>query len=308
MTSDYHFGGHYTMNFEDYCSDDENERRLLFCWGIEAGFRRELPEGYNRYVYLEGEEPIGFQSGKLPHERDEPVPWRLDKWDMIVHPQCPSVTEYLNDVYNTNKFIPVLTPVHRKWHDPNAEKKYTVGYCGGTHDDMLKMFVQVIRKYPNSIHISHWPHMDSGTATHSTVTDAEKLQILNETKISVVKNSHFGNYAGPVRNLPNWQNYKWASRIDDNWVPQLKTRVADSCVAKCLLLVHRDPWNEIENFLKPDEHFIYFDDVYDLDKKIADILQDWDNYQQIAENAHNEYMNKWTTDKFYERLLKPLDN
>ena len=307
MTSDYHFGGHHTMNFDELCSDDKDDKRLLFCWGIQAGFRMELPEGYNNYVYLEGEEPIGFQSGKLPHERDEPVPWNIDKWDMIVHPHSPSVSQYLNDVYKTNKFAPILNPVNPKWYDPDAEKKYSVGYCGGTHDALLKGFVKTLRKFPDSVHISHWPHMDSGTATHDQVTDAERMQIMNETKISVIKNSHFGNYSTTVRNLPNWDMYKWASRIDDNWVPHLKGRVSDSCIGKCLLLVHRDPWNEIEHFLKPDEHFIYFDDDVDLENKIKGILADWHTYEQVAQNAHDEYMSKWTTSALYDRLLKPFD-
>lgn len=307
MTSDYHFGGHYTMNFDEFCSKDKDERNLLFAWGVHAGFRRELPQGYKRYVYLEGEEPIGFQSGQLPHERNEPVPWDLNKWDMIVHPHCPSVTTYLNDVYKTDKFVPILNPVHTKWHDPNAEKKYTVAYCGGTHDDLLKKFVKVIRKFPDSVHISHWPHMDSGTATHSTVTDAERMQIMNETKISIIKNNHFGNYAGPVKNLPDWDKYKWASRIEDNWVPHLKGRVSDSCIGKCLMLVHRDPWNEIEHFFKPDEHFIYFDDEIDLENKINDCLQNWDWVQTIADNAYREYIKNWSSTAFYYRFLKEHD-
>jgi hypothetical protein len=307
MTSDYHFGGHYTMNFDELCSKDEDDKRLLFCWGIQAGFRMELPQGYNNYVYLEGEEPIGFQSGKLPHERDEPVPWDINKWDMIVHPHSPSVSEYLNDVYKTSKFVPILNPVHSKWYNPDIDKKHTVAYCGGTHDDMLKKFVHTLRKFPDSVHISHWPHLDGGTATHSTVTDAERMQIMNETKISVIKNSHFGNYSGPVRNLPDWEMYNWAKHIDINWVPHLKGRVSDSCIGKCLMLVHKDPWNEIQHFFTPDEHFIYFTDENDLENKITEILEDWDNYKQIAQNSHDVYMQKWTSEAFYDRLLKQFD-
>ena len=105
--------------------------------------------------------------------------------------------------------------MHTKWHNPNAEKKHTVAYCGGTHDHLLRKFVEVIRKFPDSVHISHqeWHH---GTVTHLSVTDAERMQIMNETKISVVKNNHFGNYANPVKNLPNWDKYKWTSNIEDN--------------------------------------------------------------------------------------------
>jgi len=318
MVGDYNLGTGYVMNMEDFASDDDNDKEVLLSWGINSMYRTELPPGYKRYILLEAEEPVGLQTGKLPHARHEvdelvTVPWRLDKWDVIAHSQSPSVTQYFNGVYETNKFVPILQPVHPKWHNPAAEKKYTVAYCGGTHECehnrigdrwKLRRFVHTLRKFPDSVHISQWPAIDGPTQTHSCIPDAEKMQILNETKISVIKNSHFGGYSEAARKLPNWDKYNWTSHIDENWVPQLKGRVSESCICKNLMLVHRDPWNEIEHFLTPDKHFIYFNDEADLENKIKDCLNNWDFVQHIAENAYKEYIRKWCTSAFYDRFIR----
>jgi hypothetical protein len=244
------------------------------------------------------------------------VPWRLDKWDLIPFAAGANLAQYFNDVYETNKFVPILHPVHPKWHNPTAEKKYTVAYCGGTHECIhnrsgdqwkLKRFVHAVRKFPDSVHISHWPSIDEATLTHSCVSDAEKMQILNETKISVIKNSSFGSYSESIKKLPNWNKYSWTSHINENWAPQLKGRIGESCICKNLMLVHRDPWNEIEQFLTPDKHFIYFDDEADLENKIKDCLNNWDFVQHIAENAYKEYIRKWCTNAFYDRFIRKYE-
>ena len=327
MSMELAVGNHYIENFEDYASGDPEDKSVLMCIGHAAMFKHPRPAGYSRYVYLEAEEPTTLNfSGKLPHERDNPIKWSLDDWDLILHSQSPSVTKYLNGIYNTDKYVPIMIPIHEKWCDPTAEKKYSVGYCGGTHEvhscpsaktrdptsaydpTILKQIVREIRTFPDSIHISAWPDFDATTGTHFGITDAHKMKVLNETKITVIKNSHFGNYNTQARKLPDWDKYEWTSHIMYDYAPQLKSRVSEACLCKNLMLVHRDPWNEIEHFLKPDKHFIYFDNVYDMSNKIKMCLDNWDKYEKIVEDAYTEFMRKWSTSAFYHRWLKPWDS
>ena len=63
----------------------------------------------------------------------------------------------------------------------------------------------------------------------------------------------------------------------------------------------------IEHFYEPDKHFIYFEDLDDLQQKIFEITMDWDNYKQIAEEAHNHFLNNYTTKILYDRIKKNED-
>ena len=130
---------------------------------------------------------------------------------------------------------------------------------------------------------------------------------MNRTKISVIKNSHRGNYRDTVKNLPDWNKFDWSSGIEQNKVPMLKGRVSESALCRSLMLVHKDDWNVIEMFFKPDEHFIYFDNADDLRNKITDCLNNWEWCKNLAENAYNEYVKNHCSQAFYERFLKEYD-
>ena len=304
-SSEYSFGGHWTKGFDELEKETGGGKNLLLAHGIHAGFRRTLPDDYKHYVYIEAEEPCGFQDGKLPHERGEPdTPWCLDYWDEILHITGPHLCDYLNKCYNTDKFKPAIMPIHSKWLEEDVEKRFSVLYCGGQHDYELAQFVEVIAKFPKYRHISAWlnfPHITDGH-----ISDQERMKIMRRTKISVIRNSHRGRY-GDVVNMPYWDEFSWTSHINEHWVPMFKTRVSDSAFCKCLMLVHRDPWNVMEMFFEPDKDFIYFDDEKDLEVKINDCLNNWEMCEKIANNAHEKFMKYHCTSKFYERYLEKYD-
>ena len=67
------------------------------------------------------------------------------------------------------------------------------------------------------------------------------------------------------------------------------------------MLVKKDPWNLVADFYTPDEEFIYFDDFIDLEAKINDLINNFDNYKNIIEKAYNRSQD-YTVEKIYPYL------
>jgi len=66
------------------------------------------------------------------------------------------------------------------------------------------------------------------------------------------------------------------------------------------MLVKRDPWNVIEYWFEPDKEFVYYDNEEDLPEIINEILSNWQDYEQIVENAFDKAINNYTIDHFIE--------
>jgi hypothetical protein len=56
-------------------------------------------------------------------------------------------------------------------------------------------------------------------------------------------------------------------------------------VCKSICLVKKDPWNVIEQWFKPDEHFLYWETLDELNSLIENIDNNFDDYLNIANNA-----------------------
>ena len=70
------------------------------------------------------------------------------------------------------------------------------------------------------------------------------------------------------------------------------------------MLVKRDPWNVIEHWFEPGVDFVYYENESQLKSKIRDILDNWDDYKQIIENAYNKAVSKYTTKNLIKRIIK----
>jgi spore maturation protein CgeB len=87
-------------------------------------------------------------------------------------------------------------------------------------------------------------------------------------------------------------------------MPQIKSRVFEAAFSKSLILCGYDYWNTIEYFFKPDEDFIYYTSMADLQEKLNEISNNYHKYTHIVENAYKKSINNYTTEKFVERYLK----
>ena len=71
-----------------------------------------------------------------------------------------------------------------------------------------------------------------------------------------------------------------------------------------MILCQRDPWNSIEKFFTRDKEFLYFDAEEDLKRQLDYIINNYDLFDQMRENAYNKAVNNYTTKHFVEKFLK----
>lgn len=301
-TSDYPLGPINSLNF----SKLENERQnLMFYYGIHPGYRMARPTNFSNNIYFETEEPNGLSEGQLPHQRGN---WDLNFWTKIIN-ICPYSSDWENKVYNTDKFVNYVYPFDEDLLVKDYTKKYDVIYVGGLHGrhGIFSNMVNSIKKFN---------HRFVSMIGYSGVTDLnislqQKMKVWAESKITVCANllseTTPNQYSSRMKVLPDWKENKAFSHIDEGIMPQMKPRITDAAVSKSLILVLKDPWNVIETWFKPDQHFIYFNSIQELPDKIEWCLNNWEYCEKITENMYNEFMAKYSIKKFYKFLLENYD-
>jgi spore maturation protein CgeB len=131
------------------------------------------------------------------------------------------------------------------------------------------------------------------------------MKMLSETKVAVVHGlcnidpSTAENYY----NFPRGKENKAFSHIHLGTMPQVKSRMFEAAFAKCVILCQRDQWNPIEYFFEPARDFMYFDDEADLDRQLRYVLENYDLFDSMRENAYNKAVNNYTTKHFVEKYL-----
>ena len=129
---------------------------------------------------------------------------------------------------------------------------------------------------------------------------------IRKCKIMVVQNLL---YLSPpeieaVKRLPNWETHKSFNNLNLNIIPQIKTRGFEAAFNKTLMLVKKDPWNFIEHWFEPGVDFVYYENEETLKSTIEDILNNWEEYTPIIENAFKKAVSKYTTQAFIKKVVK----
>jgi UDP-N-acetylglucosamine 2-epimerase len=85
----------------------------------------------------------------------------------------------------------------------------------------------------------------------------------------------------------------------DTWtpgtIPQVKSRMFEAAIMKCIILVYKDNTSLIEKYYEPGVDFLYYKTEDECNELIEKILQNYDDYKYIAENAFNKTINNYTT-------------
>jgi hypothetical protein len=281
----------------------ENEKsNLLFGYGIDAGYRMERPNKYEyeTKIYFEAEEPNGFYHGKFPQDRGN---WELDYWDKILH-TCPYTIKWENKIYNTDKFI--LSNLYFDTdHLVENDKKYSVCYIGGIHQQIFYEIASIISSIPNHKIVSY---DNSPITTDHNVTYKNKLKINSQCKISIVANLLVmpETSISAIKQMPNWNENEAFGDIDTGFLPQIKNRIIEAAFSKSLVLVLRDNWNVMETFYTPNIHFLYFDSD-NLEEKIQECLSNWDYCEKIIEAMYKHAMENYTMESIYNKYLLKYD-
>ena len=123
-------------------------------------------------------------------------------------------------------------------------------------------------------------------------------------------------FANALSNVLDIIKFEEGNVISKPTVPQMKGRVYTAAFCKSIILCFKGPWaNEpppynspIEDYLEPGTDFIYFEDCDDLEKKIKEILDDYDNpkYKAMVDSAHDKMKNNHDVTNIYEEYIVPL--
>lgn len=216
---------------------------------------------------------------------------------------CPYTAKWLNESFEDERHEAIFYPFGDDIIPNEQEKIYDVCYFGGLHGIDHYQCIDQIRKFNYKfISRQYYPHPYS--PTDHNVSFSEKLDIVAKTKISVCYNLlHFRpDQQNVVRRYEGWEKNEAFAYMDDNGrVPQFKQRVHESAFSKSLILCKKDYWNIIEDYYTPNEDFIYFNENSELGDLISEILNNYEDYTHIIENAYNKSL-KYTSKNLYEHI------
>ena len=296
---------HY-FNLDEY-SDNSNDEILVYGYNfLESHHMYNELKKYNRKVYLNVSMPTEFCGN---------VSTTQDQFFDEVYSICPYSVKWLNEITNSIKYKSIFYPFNKS-NIPNIfDKKYDVCYHGGLHGnyhlECLKIMRRFNYRYMSMTHgINGLTSGNLGYTTNLNLSNQEKLNLIAECKISICYNYFSvrdGNDASNIKNRTDWFKNEAFKHIDDlKIIPQIKSRLNEAAMARTLNLVQKDPWNVVENYYIPDVDFVYFDSNEELEEKIRQILSNWDDYQQMIENAYQKSLN-YTTEKLYN-IIKTDNN
>lgn len=222
----------------------------------------------------------------------------------------PFSANYLNRSFNNSKHVGIFFPVNRLYDFSQDEKDVSVLYSGSPAGNLSHMF-GLISQIPNYAIISREPH---NKVTHVGASYVEKMKLFGRAKVTPIFNLLFP-WPSHINQIKTAENYGYApfeqneafSHLHLGIVPQLKSRVFEAALNKTIILCQKDPWNLIEYYFEKDKEFIYFEDHFDMFDKIQDIVNNYDKYKHIAENAYKKCIENYTTHQLIN-VIKEIIN
>ena len=274
----------YYLNFEKYESISRD------CYLFMADFYRDLYSG--RY------------------EDKEKVVLTLEEPNFCVSPgdkvklhevadQILTICPYTAELFDNRTFV--FFPFSEDWIPPEHEKVIDVSYFGSMPKGVpWESYIKnVMSKYN-----FRFGHYSMGNVPRCSYAD--KMMMYSASKVAVVHGLCNINPETAERyyNFPKGKDNKAFTQLDKGWAPQIKSRMFEAAFARCVILCQRDPWNPIENFFTPDKDFMYFDDEKDLERQLDYVINNYDMFDQMRENAYNKAVSNYTTKHFVEKFLK----
>jgi hypothetical protein len=279
------------LQLEDYTGLSNIDGSVLF-YGINCTFDKQAQDIYKNYkrkVLLNLWSPCEFTVPDNPAGNGYA---QVDYFDEI-YTVCPYTSNWLNkllddkDELQRHKFI--YHPFDASYI-PTREKIYDCIYFGGLHGPVHYDCISKLKQF-NYRFLSQQSYPE---VTNYNVSYKEKMNIVAQSKISVCY--HYiplrDDHIRCIESYNQWKSNKAFSQIHTlKIIPQLKARMHEAAICKTLNLVHRDPWNVVENFYEPGVDFIYFNDNDELPGLITNILKNWDSYKPMIKRAFNKCLN-----------------
>ena len=307
------------LNFNKF--SDENDASSVFLNGVGTSYPCDNPikekfKNYNYKVHWNHEQPCAW----LGADRDF-VNYSADTGNYFdkIFTICPYSANWVNEIQKNNRFEKIWFPYNLEDAvQTEYEKEYDVLYWGGVHAPDHVSILNSMKNFKYNfltLGTNHWCY-DPGKystqenneicnmITHINIPRADMWEIIRKTKILVISNML---YLDPqkiknIMNIQHWDKNEANKALNYGVMPQLKTRPIEAAFNKCLMLVKRDPWNLIEHWYEPDKDFIYYDENSELESKINEIINDWDSYKIIVDNAYKKSINNYTTKHFFDKI------
>lgn len=294
----------YHWNLKDLSASSAD---TILTYGYNASSNQDFHKQYadfKRKIFFNNWAPCEFAQSK---DHNNKTALDYDAFYDEIYSICPYSCEWLNNLNLGRDYKPIFYPFNKKIIPQQQSKIYDVIYHGGIHgiEHLNCLFVMSTfnYRYATMTHSINSQTMQClPYATNTNLKFQEKINLIAQTKISICYNfvHVLPQHIPIIESQPNWKQNKAFSEVGKwNIMPQFKTRAHEAAISRTLNLVQRDPWNIMEDYYEPEKEFLYFNNEVDLREKIKDIVDNWDSYQEIVENAYKKAMH-YTTDKFVD--------
>ena len=271
-----------------------------------------------RVVYLEFEEPNRFLSADPLFNHLE-----YEKYFHKIFTICPYTAEWLNRKYGNDKRTSVFFPFNERYIPERTPKEFDVIYTGHIISPVILKLIQELSHFDYRC-VSHSDHP---LVTNHHVSYTGKLELIAESKVTVVNNllypgwKHLQALQANGISMAESRAFELAPRrltflapvLDkmspamsfDISMPQLKSRLFEAAFCRSLILCLRDHWNLVEQFFTPGVEFVYYEKGR-LSSTLREILRNYGDYALMIERAYERAVNNYTTEVFFDRYLKNL--
>jgi len=293
-------GGEYKDMINSYYDleryNDDSEECVLFL-GYKTSNDEQLKKKFAhipKRIYINLEAPCSFTGTKTAVSSQN--------YFTHVYTICPYTAEWLKDKSDT-KYIPIPFPFNAdsfKHLDYSIDKEYDVMYMGTIMDNAHKNMLFTMKKHKYILtSLFQYPGV-----THVNINSAKKWELLSKSKASIAMNVApiAGQHKNFIKQYNKWDENEAFKHLDVNYIPQFKPRVIESMMCKTLVLVKKDPWNVIEKWFEPDKHFIYWDNLQELNTLLEHIKHNLDTYQDIVDAAYSK-VQEYEIHYLYKNLI-----
>ena len=268
-------------------------------------------------VFIDFEQPNTWYGGP----DDAPFKHALSReqtFDKIFTIHEPIVAKR-NSILGVDRYKYVFFPFNMK-HAPQLteDKKYDfffsghwygAGYC--LHREVIvPAFDTLISQIDNFSHYIVSGYAAPGVPSGRGISYDQKLAENSKSKISIAYNHQeiSPRFHGMIPRLQAEITDIRKDATGHYCINQHKARVIEGFMSKTLVLIYNDPYNSIEDFWVPNEHFIYYYDKNDLVLKVIDIRENYysDKYQKIINAGHEHTKKEYSVQQFYNKYIKDL--
>ena len=211
---------------------------------------------------------------------------------------CSLTCEFVNKTFNTQKRVAIPFFFSENFISKTFEKPIDVIYTGNyTSLEWLPIhdIYETIKKY-------NYCWIGGNKSNYDGSTYEKKIDMYAKTKIAIVHNVLCQQKSDKYTFFKD--KSKFVEHIDTlRLVPQIKSRTFEAAFNKCIILAYKDPFNTIEQFFDENVDFIYWKNKSELNILIENIINSYEKYVHIAENAYNKAVNNYTTEHFVKKYL-----